>query len=160
MKTLKFWLFITIVLICLVLSPTAYQLNQRVLADTVGAFIFISASTPSTCTPGQFFWNTTNAQLSLCPSTNVLTAVTPMKGTTGTITGTLLAVGSCDSGTATVSGATAGQPVSVSTSDGTFLGGSFIVRGDVTSSNTVTVNICATVLGTPASKTYNVEVGP
>jgi hypothetical protein len=79
-------------------------------------------------------------------------------GTTGTITGTLLAVGGCDSGTATVTGAIPGQVAEAATTDGTFLGGSFDIRADVTSSNTVTVNICAKVLGTPASKAYNVRV--
>jgi len=83
-----------------------------------------------------------------------------MSGSTGTITGTLLAVGGCDSGTATVTGATPGQNVIANTTDGSFLGGSFQVISNVSSSNTVTVNVCAVVAGTPASKAFNVKVIP
>jgi hypothetical protein len=81
-----------------------------------------------------------------------------ISGATGTITGTLLAVGGCDSGTATVTGATAGMPVSVSTTDGTLQTGSFFVAASVTAANTVTVQVCAVAAGTPASKAYNVKV--
>jgi hypothetical protein len=83
-----------------------------------------------------------------------------MSGTTGSIGGGALLLGACASGTATVTGATAGQVVKANTSDGTFIGGSFQISADVTSSNTVTVNVCAVVAGTPASKTYNVRVVP
>lgn len=91
-----------------------------------------------------------------------LTARPPLKGSTGTITGTLLAVGSCDSGTATVSSATVGMTATTPTAtDGTDLAAlGFNVQATVTSSNTVTVDICAIVLGTPPSKAYNVAVIP
>jgi hypothetical protein len=76
-------------------------------------------------------------------------------GTTGTITGTVLA-GTCDSGTASVTGAVVGHPVAVSSTTGADVGGAFNVRGSVTSTGTVTVYVCGT--GTPASLAYNVTV--
>jgi hypothetical protein len=80
-------------------------------------------------------------------------------GTTGSIGGSALTVGgACASGTATATGATTGMPVVVSTSDGSAIGSSYFYRGEVTSSNTVTVYVCAALAGTPASKTYNVRV--
>jgi hypothetical protein len=78
-----------------------------------------------------------------------------LQGTTGTITGTSLSA-SCDSGTVTVSGATVGRPVIVSSTTGADVGGAFNVRGSVTSANTVTVYVCGT--GTPSSLAYNVDV--
>jgi hypothetical protein len=76
-------------------------------------------------------------------------------GTTGTITGTALTA-SCDSGTASVTGAVAGHPVAVSSTTGADVGGSFDLRASVTSAGTVTVYVCGT--GTPASLAYNVTV--
>lgn len=95
--------------------------------------------------------NTTTAT----PGTWVATNVPLPIGVTGTITGTALTA-TCDSGTATVTGATVGSPVSVSATDGVDVGGAFDLRASVTSTNTVTVYICGT--GTPASKAYNVRV--
>lgn len=77
-----------------------------------------------------------------------------LTGTTSTVTGTSLTA-TCDSGTAVVTGATVGHPVSVSTTDGTDVGGAFYLRASVTSSNTVTVYVCGT--GTPPSKAYSVS---
>jgi len=79
----------------------------------------------------------------------------PLTGTTGTITGTSLS-GTCDSGTASVTGAVVGSPVSVSSTTGADVGGAFNVRGSVTSTGTVTVYVCGT--GTPSSLAYNVVV--
>jgi hypothetical protein len=78
-----------------------------------------------------------------------------LTGTTATITGTSLTA-SCDSGTASVSGAVAGHPVSVSSTTGADVGGAFNLRASVTSANLVTVYVCGT--GTPASLAYNVTV--
>lgn len=83
-----------------------------------------------------------------------------MGGTTSSIGGSALLLGACASGTATVTGATTGQNAIANTSDGSFLGSSFSIQANVSSSNTVTVNVCALVAGTPASKTYNVRVVP
>jgi hypothetical protein len=78
-----------------------------------------------------------------------------LTGTTGTITGTSLSA-SCDSGAATVTGATVGHPVAVSSTTGVDVGGAFNLRASVTATNTVTVYICGT--GTPSSLAYNVTV--
>ena len=78
---------------------------------------------------------------------------TQLTGTTGTITGTALTA-TCDSGTATVTGAVVGHTVGVSTTDGTDVGGAFYLRASVTSTNTITVSVCGT--GTPPSKAYTV----
>lgn len=90
------------------------------------------------------------------------TGTSYLKGTTGTITGTLLAAGGFASGTATVSGATAGMACGhVSATDGTVIG-SYVLQCAVTGSgsNNVTVTIMAPVLGTPPTKAYNFTVMP
>ena len=79
-----------------------------------------------------------------------------LTGTTGSIGGSALTAGTCTSGTATISGGTAGHPALASESDGTFIGGNYTVRAVTTNSTTVTVEVCAAVAGTPAAKTYNV----
>jgi hypothetical protein len=78
-----------------------------------------------------------------------------LTGTTGTITGTALTA-TCDSGTATVTGAVVGHPVAVSSTTGVDVGGAFNVRASVTATGVVTVYVCGT--GTPASLAYNVTV--
>lgn len=84
-----------------------------------------------------------------------------LKGTTGSIGGSALLLGGCTSGTATVTGASPGMPVEVSPSDGTNIQAvGTVVSGNVTSSNTVTVNVCALLSVTPTAKTYNVRVFP
>jgi hypothetical protein len=84
-----------------------------------------------------------------------------MSGTTGSIGGSLLALGSCSSGTATVTGAVVGMPAVATPSDGTNIAGlGVVITATVTSSNTVTVNVCALVSLTPASKTYTVRIVP
>lgn len=96
----------------------------------------------------------------VCTSTSTVTnkctwsaQSVPLTGTTGTITGTALTA-TCDSGTASVTGAVVGHPVGVSSTTGADVGGAFNLRASVTSSNTVTVYICGT--GTPPSLAYNV----
>jgi hypothetical protein len=79
-----------------------------------------------------------------------------LAGTTASIGGSLLVAGSCTSGTTTVTGATVGHPVSVSASDGSLPNGLIILSAAVTSSNTVTVQLCATGSVTPSANTYNV----
>lgn len=77
-------------------------------------------------------------------------------GTSASIGGGALTAGTCASGTATVSGAVVGHPVYVSASDGTLPNALATLSASVTSANTVTVQICAIALVTPAAKTYNV----
>jgi hypothetical protein len=84
-----------------------------------------------------------------------------MSGTTGSIGGSLIVLGGCSSGTATVTGATVGMPAVATPSDGTNIAGlGVVITATVTSSNTVTVNVCALVSLTPASKTYTVRIVP
>ena len=78
-----------------------------------------------------------------------------VSGTTGTITGTALTA-TCDSGTATVTGAVVGHPVAVSSTTGADVIGAFNVRASVTATGVVTVYVCGT--GTPPSLAYNVTV--
>lgn len=92
--------------------------------------------------------------------TNGNNGSTYLTGTTGVITGTLLAIGGFDSGTATVSGAATGTPCVASTTDGSNPSSSVVVSCIVTSTNTATVSLTALVLATPASKSYNVRVYP
>ncbi len=79
-----------------------------------------------------------------------------LSGTTGSIGGAALTAGSCTTGAASVAGAIVGHPVSVSASDGTLPNGLIILSAAVTSSDTVTVQLCATASVTPAANTYNV----
>ena len=89
-----------------------------------------------------------------CPNCVTTPSLT---GATASIGGSALVAGSCSSGTATVTGATVGHPVSVSASDGSLPNGLIILSAAVTSSNTVTVQLCATGSVTPAANTYNVS---
>jgi len=84
-----------------------------------------------------------------------------LTGTTGSIGGSLLSIGGAASGTATVSGAVAGQPCDAQASDGTNVVALGVTLGcTVTASNTVTVTETAIVALTPPSKTFNVRVFP
>lgn len=94
-----------------------------------------------------------------CPSGSWVLVHSPaLRGTTATIVGTLLAVGSCDTGTATVTGATTGMHASASPVTDPGIG--IIWHAMVSSANTVTVKECALVLGTPNNTAYNVVVNP
>lgn len=81
-----------------------------------------------------------------------------LSGTTGSIGGGLLTVGTCASGTASVTGAVVGNPVAVSASDGTLPGGLEVLSAAVTATNVVTVQRCAIATTTPAAVTYNVRI--
>jgi hypothetical protein len=78
-----------------------------------------------------------------------------LNGTTGTISGALTA-GVCDSGTATVTGATTGMGV-VATPV-TYPGDGTVWYGYVSGSNTVTVKVCGLTVVTPSASAYNVRV--
>lgn len=85
-------------------------------------------------------------------------ASSSLAGTTGSIGGGLLAVGGCTSGTATVTGATTSM-VAVS-EPSTFPGNGNTWMAQVTAPDTVTVRLCAMVLGTPTASVYKVRVIP
>lgn len=118
--------------------------------------VFLTCNASSAYLP---FWNTLTDQMSACDGStwHDLGLPTPrLSGITGSIGGSALAVGSCATGTATVTGATPGMVFGVTRTDGSFIGGGFIKDATVITAGVVTVNICATVLGTPPAKTYSV----
>lgn len=104
------------------------------------------------------FVNTTTFGTSYCDGVNWNAEKDYLSGTTGTITGTLLAVGGADTGNVTIAGAVTGSNCQANASDGTAASAGTFIDCNVGSTNTVTVRIVAFVLGTPASKTYNVKV--
>lgn len=79
-----------------------------------------------------------------------------LTGTSASIGGGLLTVGTCASGTATVAGATTSM-VAVA-SPNTYAGDGDYWVAYVSSANTVTVKVCATATLTPGATTYNVRV--
>jgi hypothetical protein len=82
-----------------------------------------------------------------------------ISGTTGTITGTLLAVGSCDHGDVTITGVTSAWGITMpQATDGTnFAELGFNVQATITGANTVRIDVCAMLLGTPPSKQFTVR---
>jgi hypothetical protein len=80
----------------------------------------------------------------------------PLAGTTGSIGGSLLTIGTCASGTATVSGATTSMVASASPV--TYPGDGNYWLAYVSASNTVTVKLCAVATLTPTASAYNVRV--
>lgn len=88
------------------------------------------------------------------------TSLPTLSGTTASIGGSLLLAGACAAGTATVAGATTSMAATASPSSDpdSSLSTGAAIYAFVSSSNTVTVRICAIVSVTPASTTYNVRV--
>lgn len=107
------------------------------------------------------FYDYSGNQFYMC-HTNVWVAQAKpyLTGTTGTITGTLLAVGGSDTGNVTITGAAVGANCQANASDGTAPATGTFVDCNVGSTNTVTVRVVAFVIGTPPSKTYSVKVFP
>jgi hypothetical protein len=101
-----------------------------------------SAATPQACNVAQ-----TNTLLGLKQT---------LSATTGSITGTSLAAGACDTGTASVASSTTSMVASASPV--TYPGDGFYWVAYVSTAGTVTVKLCATVAGTPTSSVYNVRV--
>lgn len=128
--------------------------------QTVGGQVFVVSSNPANCTLGSLYFNTASGLLSVCKATDTLVTVmvAPLRGTTGTITGTLLALGACNTGTATVTGATTAMQATASpVSDP---GTTVVWHAWVSSVNTVTVKECELVLGAPNNTAFNVTVNP
>jgi hypothetical protein len=130
----------------------------------VNEFLYTSANSTSNVGSWRLSGSTNRCTLDTtgnlaCPIMTVAGASIkpPLSGVTGTITGTSLS-GTCDSGTAAITGAVVGSPVAVSSTTGADVGGAFNLRASVTSTSVVTVYVCGT--GTPASLAYNVRVFP
>lgn len=79
-----------------------------------------------------------------------------LKGTTGSIGGGALTVGTCTSGTASVTSST--TAMAVSASPVTYPGDGIYWVAYVSAAGTVTVKVCATASITPTASTYNVRV--
>jgi hypothetical protein len=110
------------------------------------------------CNPGQGIVVSNNGIIYSC-YLGTWAGITPMSGTTGSIGGSLLAIGGTATGTATIQGAVAGQQCVAGASDGTNMAAlGLMVRCDITSANTATVTLYAIIALTPASKTYNVRI--
>jgi hypothetical protein len=123
------------------------QFWQLVNPQTVvGTVTSVTASLPLVSSGGA----TPNIICPTCATAQLLT------GTTSSIGGTALTAGSCATGTASVTGAVIGHPVSVSASDGSLPNGFIILSAAVTGPNSVTVQLCATASVTPAANIYNV----
>jgi hypothetical protein len=84
--------------------------------------------------------------------------VATLSGTTGSIGGGALTAATCTSGTVTITGATTSMLAYASPN--TYPGDGIVWHARVTSSNTVTVKVCAIAALTPTSSTYAVRVIP
>jgi hypothetical protein len=83
---------------------------------------------------------------------------TVFTATSASIGGSALAAGACSSTTTTVTGATTSMMAQASPAGGTDPGVGNYWQAFVSTTNQVTVRICATVAGTPTATTYNVRV--
>jgi|SRR5882672_2946489 len=87
---------------------------------------------------------------------NGTTILPNLSGASGSIGGGALLAGACAVGTATVTGAT--TSMIALTDPVTYPGDGNTWEAYVSSSNTVTVKVCAIVAGTPIATTYNVRI--
>ncbi|MGA7807251.1 hypothetical protein [Bradyrhizobium sp.] len=88
----------------------------------------------------------------------VFTTLKDLSGTTGSLGGSALIAGACSSTTVSITGATTGMSAVMSGAGGSDPGGAYQEKAWISSSNTVTAEVCAVVAGTPAAQTYNVRV--
>lgn len=124
------------------LTPTALNVSSGINLNVAG----LSASS-ATCTDGSKNISTS--------CSGIVPAVT-LNGTSGSIGGGALLAGACSSGTTTVTGATTSM---VALADpNTYPGDGAYWDAYVSSANTVTVKVCATVALTPTASTYNVRI--
>lgn len=98
--------------------------------------------------------NTTKLATTSFVQTAITSAQTILSGTTGTITNSAL-TSSCESVTTSVTGATVGSPVPVSTSNGA-TPWPYQVQGRISTAGSVIVEVCGT--GTPTFTTFNFSV--
>lgn len=151
------------VLLGLAVCVVALIVGRIIKAQLSGTSITNGSGVPSgACTSGSAYTDSATGNAWTCTggAWKMVATTALLSGTTGSIGGGALLLGNCASGTTTVTGAVAGQGALANTSDGSFIGGAFQIQANVSSSNTITVNICAVVAGTPPSKTYSVRVIP
>lgn len=87
------------------------------------------------------------------------TATVPLMATSGSISGGLT-LGSCNSATVSVPGATTSMVAVVSPSSGTTMAAGIQWQGQVTATDTVKVFECGLAIVSPAATTFNVRVIP
>ena len=90
--------------------------------------------------------------------TNTGSACGALSGTTVSLGGSSLTAGTCSSTNVTITGATTSMVATASPV--TYPGAPYFWNAYVSSANTVTVNVCAPIAGTPTASNYNVRVIP
>lgn len=145
-------------------NPNAYdQLNPFVMGNATNNITLINpvtAATPS----GYSVTNASSSPLQILNTKGLdagisgqyATMATDQASTTASLGGSALAAGACTSTTATISGATSTNSVSVSPQ--TYPGDGIYWEGYISSANTVTVKVCAVTSTTPVASLYNVRV--
>jgi hypothetical protein len=95
-------------------------------------------------------------------TTPVATLGTGLSGVTGSIGGSALSLGACATGTVSITGASTAVSslgAVIVVTPNTFPGAGFDWnRAYLSATDTVTVQVCADVAGTPTASTYNVKV--
>jgi hypothetical protein len=110
---------------------------------------------------GSVILDTATASLPVCTDASKILVTTGcqapiLTGTTGSIGGGLLTIGTCTSGTVSVTGATTGM--NASASPVTYPGDGNYWLAYVSAADTVTVKVCAVATLTPSASVYNVRV--
>jgi hypothetical protein len=120
---------------------------------TVSKALVMSALSPSAmvCTDGSRHLSTACAGSAAHPA-----PATTMSGTTASLGGSSLAVGTCASAAVPVANST--MSMAVVATPAAYPGDGFYWRGYVSANGTVTVKVCAAAAGTPMASTYNVRV--
>jgi hypothetical protein len=136
-------------------GPISSGTPTTICGSAGGCYSGVQSSSADTPVAGQWdiYMDTAGHMRNSVGTVSEYLGTPQLQGTTGTITGTALSA-TCDSGAVTVTGATVGHPVQVSSTTGADVGGAFNLRASVTAANTVTVYVCGT--GTPASLAYTV----
>lgn len=175
MKRLNSNLSLPLTLIALILafsltgqiSPPAASVTSivgtanRISVSTVAGVATISIPTNPTLpgnTTGTFIGNITgnvtgNATTATTATTSTSLSLT---GVSSSIGGGALLAGACASTTVSITGATTSMPATAGPN--TYPGDGTTWLAYVSSSNTVTVKVCATIALTPTASTYNVRV--
>lgn len=166
------FIFAWVIIAFVVIGVVRHERHGRAQSSTQGSTGMPAPIPSGAGAPGTYFTcnaaftylqfvNTTNYFTYYCDGTTWNQEKSYLSGTTGTITGTLLAVGGTDSGTVSVTGATVGMPCGgVTATDGTNPSTSVTLSCRVASAGVVTVELTAAAIGTPASKAYNVRLWP
>lgn len=142
-------------------ATTFYDISTEVgnvglsVTDRIVAKFYLLAGGPSTRTVTLYFDGTTHASHLHVPS-SIYQRLPVLRGTSGNLGGSAMTAGQTITATVSVIGATSGMAVALSPS--TYPGDGFVWDAYVSSADTVTVRLTATLSGTPTTSTYNVRV--